>query len=271
MSRLNLYWWSKINFGKGDYENYGDLLSKYLAEKISGKKVKWYNTKKKRLINKKHYLSIGSIISHANKYSVIWGSGIISQEDVAVDAEYISVRGPKTRDYLLQFGLNVPAIYGDPAILLPRYYNPEISKIYNTSIIPHYVDLQEVNNNLSDTSTNIINLLTNDIELTTDEILSSKRIISSSLHGVIVAHTYGIPALWVKLSDKLSGDDIKFYDYFESVGLNVKTCLKLLPEELTAEKIDSLFIHYADISLPNKDIINKLSDKLLSVCPFNND
>ena len=78
---IQLFYWSEIKFIYKDKENYGDLLSKYLVENISGKKVKWVQPKKQPWykIDKKNYLAIGSILPHASKNSIIWGSGIIDQ------------------------------------------------------------------------------------------------------------------------------------------------------------------------------------------------
>lgn len=53
---------------------------------------------------------------------------------------------------------------------------------------------------------------------------------STSLHGIIVANAYGIPARWATFknsSNKVSGDDMKFEDYFLSVGMPVQTPLDL--------------------------------------------
>jgi hypothetical protein len=43
-------------------------------------------------------------------------------------------------------------------------------------------------------------------------------IVSSSLHGLIIAHAYGREAAWLKFSDRPLGDDFKFRDYWASIG-----------------------------------------------------
>ena len=218
----------------------------------------------------RHYLVIGSILSSAQKNSIIWGSGIIKKDDNIREAKFLAVRGPKTRNAVLRKGFACPEIYGDPALLMPNYYNPKIKKSYKLGIIPHYVDFQEVNDRFKDNKeVQVINLLTANVEETTQEILACEKTISSSLHGVIVSHAYSIPSLWVKFSNKLSGDDIKFYDYFESLELNFEEAIERDSQQMSLEDVDTLFKDFETVTLPKKRNIVALQDSLLSSCPFN--
>lgn len=267
-NKIRLFWWNeKILMGKTK-ENYGDVLGKYLVEKISGKEAVWVHPKKWhfRDLFLPVYVTVGSILAQVNKKCVVWGSGIISKDIHVKEAEFLAVRGPQTRDFLLQKGYSVPEIYGDPALLLPQYYNPKIQKQYRVGIIPHYNDFKAtVEAYKNKKGYLVIDLMTESVETTTNEILSCERIVSSSLHGVIVGHAYGIPTVWVPFSNKLFGDGIKFQDYFESVGIPFYTP-KIHTDALELSAIEVLFNTYP--SLPDAVILKQLQKGLLEVCPF---
>lgn len=270
MSKLHLYWWSK----KGDKENYGDILGYYLVDKLSQKKIvrviqprggRWYKW------IKKHYVTVGSIISVVSRRSVVWGSGIIKENAIVDKAKFLAVRGPRTRKRLLELGYKVPEIYGDPALLLPLLIPNTLAKKYTLGIIPHYVDYDEISNVFSSREDiKVIDLLTNDVEKTTKEIMECETIISSSLHGVIVSHAYQIPAVWIKFSDKLSGDNVKFYDYYESVGIQYNKQFHYNPAtDAISKLIDSLEeARKLALLLPEREVIEKLQKGLLKSCPF---
>jgi pyruvyltransferase len=265
---IPLFFWSSKKFENKEKENYGDLLSKYLVEKISGRKVQWVHPKKQPIwrIRKKNYLVIGSIINHASKSSIVWGSGIIDLDHKVANADFRAVRGPQTRAFLTKSGYKCPEVYGDPALLLPEYYNPDIEKTNEIGIIPHYVDYPAVKERYDDNSgIKIIDLMTDDIEKTTREILSCKKIISSSLHGVILSHAYNIPAVWVKFSERVAGNNIKFQDYFESVGI--------VPYQADLIAKSKNIIDWTDYisqkeNLPNSSVLNALQKGLYESCPF---
>lgn len=270
MKNIRLFWWNEKIIQRKSNENYGDLLGKYLTEKISRKKVVFAWPKKYRIADlfSPIYVTIGSVLTHVNHKCIVWGSGIISKEDTIEKATFLAVRGPQTRKFLLELNHEVPGVYGDPALLLPRYFNPKVEKKYRFGIIPHYNDATFVAAmNLDSAEVCVLSMMTNDIEGKTIEFLQCEKIISSSLHGIIVAHAYGIPAVWQRFSDKVFGDDIKYQDYLESVELEYYMPeIQLKPYDKI--EIEALFKKYP--SLPKESVLENLRDGLMAVCPFIN-
>ena len=268
---LRLFWWNEVKIQGKSKENYGDLLGKYLAEKISGKKVVFAWPKKFSIYDwfAPIHVTIGSILGNVNHKCIVWGSGIVTKAHPIKNAKFLAVRGPQTRTFLLNLGYNVPEIYGDPALLLPKYYHPKIEQIYKIGIIPHYRDYNKIKGFYKDDNEILlIDLMSNDIEKTTDEFLKCESIVSSSLHGVIVAHAYGIPAVWQKFSDDVFGDDIKYQDYFESVDIKPYRPI-VFNKRMDISDLEMLF--EGKEVLPEKDVVEGLCLKLMALCPFKSD
>ncbi len=90
-SSINVYWWNnKINFG--------DQLNRFIIEKLSGKKINLIS----EFSDKPHYMCIGSILHFANENSIIWGSGLISNNKKYLPKtkpkKIHSIRGPLTKE-----------------------------------------------------------------------------------------------------------------------------------------------------------------------------
>ena len=265
---IPLFYWSEIKFIFREKENYGDLLSKYIVEKISDNPVKFVHPNKQQWYkrNRTNFLAVGSILHHANKHSIVWGSGIIDHEQEIAEADFRAVRGPQTRDFLLKLGYRCPKVYGDPALLLPKYYNPKVEKEYKIGIVPHYHDYKKaVELFQDDPDIKVIDLLTMDVEETTREILSCKNIISSSLHGLIVSHAYKIPTLWVEFSDKIFGNGVKYQDYFESLKIPYYKADFIE----TGKSLEELLqLMQGKPLLPEDGQLEKIQKALLDSCPF---
>jgi len=187
--------------------NYGDILTPFMLNKLG---IKYIYVRKDRCDS----LFIGSIANLARAGVGIYGSGFIRKTDKpCVDAKWHFVRGPLTRQMVIDAGGCCPEIYGDIALLLPDFIKPS-EKQHDIGYTPHGVEHQ-----LFPRDARRIRMYYRDVAHTTREITKCRKIISSSLHGIIVAHAYGIPAAYVSMSDKLSGDGMKFEDYYRSVGL----------------------------------------------------
>lgn len=248
---LKLFWLKRT-------QNFGDSLNPILLSKLTGKKIEWV----KSYSPETHYLVMGSILDAATKDTIVWGAGFISQESHCFEKpqKVCAVRGPKSREILINDGIECPETYGDPALLLPRIYTPSIKKTYKLGIIPHFVDKDNpwFDTIKSDRDIKIIDIQNPNIFEVIDEILSCEKIASSSLHGIIVADAYHIPSLWIEFSDKVMGKGFKFLDYFLSVNRKDTKPL-LINEKVTIEEIESHFYEYSiEINI----------DKLLEAAPF---
>lgn len=189
--------------------NYGDVMTPYILKRLDRK----FHYSHSRYANA---IMIGSIAKLARSGMDILGSGFIRKSDpVCKDAKFHWVRGPLTRRMIIEAGGMAPELYGDAALLLPEFI-PSSEKEHDIGYIPHHVDYNLINEGFK------VDLTKGSIEDITKQITKCRKVICSSLHGIIVAHAYGIPAAWVKLSDNLSGDGMKFHDHYQSIGLKAQ-------------------------------------------------
>ncbi len=134
------------------------------------------------------------------------------------------VRGPETRRVLMNNGYECPECYGDPAVLLPLFYTPaSTEKAYDYKVVQHYI--------YGCDHPNAINPLTDDWRSFVDEIVKCRLIISSSLHGIILAEAYGVPA--IMLQNNMN--TFKYNDYYYSTGRFSYPVAKTVEEALQME------------------------------------
>jgi len=200
-----LYWMESQKI-----HNFGDVLTPKIFDFFSIKYEfdnKNYNT-----------ICVGSIGNKATNKCLVLGSGVAwGNIKLNPNAIWTFVRGPRTRQLVLNSGGNCPKIYGDPALLLPIFCD-ESKKKYDLGIVPHYKEYQQVKKMYP--KHRVINLNNpNPLEVA-KEITECRKIISSSLHGIICSHAYNIPCAWVKFSDIIIGDNTKYQDHYESIGLD---------------------------------------------------
>lgn len=247
--------------------NFGDDISEVIVSFFTSKKILSYRGAYiSRFIRKKpNYLIVGSIIPQFTKPdTIIWGSGVGESTHILSNKpqKVLAVRGPLTRKYLLRHGVECPEIYGDPALLFSRYYIPKINKKYKIGFIPHFLDqtenfflyMKELGNEVVFINVKKYGTWKNFI----DQVCSCDFIFSSSLHGLIIADSFGVPNIWCEFIHEMEDSGFKFRDYLLSVNKARLSPINIMWKSM--EELEKLQ------QFSEKPII-KL-DALLAACPF---
>ncbi|MBE7382483.1 MAG: polysaccharide pyruvyl transferase family protein [Leptolyngbya sp. SIO1E4] len=264
----NTIWIDHVKFLWYDTKNWGDALNPILIEKISGTHARGFDIalRAQQPVSEDprvapFYLVIGSTLKHADSQTSIWGAGFASELSKFRQRprKIHAVRGPLSRDRICALGVDCPSIYGDPALLYPRFYDPGLNPSYKLGIIPHYLDAKNpvLKKFKTDSSVLILDIKAG-IEKFIQDLCRCEHIVSSSLHGLIMADAYGIPSQWVELSDKLPGTGLKFHDYYASINCFDMHSIKLGEDSSVQQLYDICQHHKVTLDL----------DRLLEVCPF---
>src|SRR5699024_370867 len=129
-------------------------------------------------------------------------------------------RGPLSRARCLELGYDCPDVFGDPAILLPRYLlGNGANPAYKIGVIPHYVNMDEARRRLPRSSDVLLIHVMRPVQDVVKDICNCAFTVSSSLHGLIVSHAFGVPSAWIAMEAPLAGDGVKFLDYYASAGI----------------------------------------------------
>jgi polysaccharide pyruvyl transferase WcaK-like protein len=208
--------WAASTRETNHFGNLGDSLSAVMVSALSGRRVHHVGFERPET----KLVAVGSI-AHAIRggEAVIWGSGVsirggvLAQSVPQTHYDVRSLRGPISARHLRDLGITVPDVYGDPVWLLPSIFNEPIEKRYELGVIPHIQDIDgfgpdakppddSIRYVVSPEETGSVVLINTWHEPTWEGllatlrlILSCKRIVSQSFHGVVIAEAYGIPVM----------------------------------------------------------------------------
>ena len=236
--------------------NFGDGLSALVVSALADLPVERANFDQasERLV------AVGTI-GHNQKNGVLhfWGTGIdATRNPVGVDGPYQrppetefhihALRGPVSADTFQIAGIDAPAVYGDPVWLLPRIWPlDDVEKTHDIGVVLHISELTEQNPEavvrdiyaryqVPEDMQGSIKLINTFAPATVDgmrdkvrEILSCRRILSTSLHGLVIAETYGVPCAWfatygsgetveLDLVDPETKVDHRIRDFYRGLG-----------------------------------------------------
>lgn len=196
MSRGELAVWA----WSGRANNFGDQLGPEILSKL-GYRVRRVPLRDADLI------ACGSVVeviaSEARDGATIWGAGLMNSKPVNVGRFNVAaVRGALTRGLL---GLDDKVAIGDPGGLVPQLWSrPKVR--HRLGVVRHYVDQG------SYPHADIVIDATEPIDQVVSKIGSCATIASSSLHGLIVAQAWDIPALRIP-HNSVVGGNFKWMDW----------------------------------------------------------
>jgi hypothetical protein len=207
--------------------NLGDNLTPWLISRM-GKTACWapdHSATPK-------YIVSGSILSHANGAATVWGAGLGSSDQIVNPAaNLIAVRGPLSKFRAEECGASCGNVFGDPGLLVPKFYQPGSTCLDRVGIVPHFIDQDRVFQVYASQDVALISLLES-VEHVVDAYKTCSMIVSSALHGLILAVAMQIPFVWVRFSDAVQGYPFKFLDFFLSLGDTAPRVMDLRGSEL---------------------------------------
>lgn len=213
----------KIFYWK-DQKNFGDLLTGLLIKKFTNLTTEWSEPATSEVV------MVGSILHHLpqNYAGVIAGCGSLyaDRKYDFPNAKILAVRGPLTLSRIKTQG--VSPVLADPGLLADELVGYQDKK-WDLGIVPHWSDTTlERNETFLQYNPKIIRVTDDPLEVIR-QIGSCKKIVSSSLHGIILADAFGIPRRIEiapqMLSNPHEGGLFKWEDYSASIGMKLKVGL----------------------------------------------
>lgn len=211
--------------------NLGDALSAVIVAAICQLPI----TRAAFSADTERLAAVGTI-GHALHFGKVhlWGTGFDMQRDrtgaltgysIPDDTDMVvhAVRGRRTAAALRERGLKVGENYGDPVWFLPKVFPQTGEKKWDLGVIVHISELDtptadslvraaieryHIPADMAD-RVHIINTYTpatiDGLREKVEEIVACRRILSTSLHGLVIAETYGIPCAWFATYEGESG------------------------------------------------------------------
>ena len=193
--------------------NFGDHLSHIITAAAAAERGLTFDDE---VSEARRMLGIGSILHFSADGDIVWGSGVNGKIAVAEIKSTLldirAVRGPKTSAVLRDAGFTVPDVYGDPALLTPRFFSDRfpVAPSRDYIFVPNLNDLK-----VHGEEANLVSPLLG-WNRCIEAICSAKLVIASSLHGIILAEAFGVPARYVRLSEIEAR--FKYDDYAQGTG-----------------------------------------------------
>ncbi|MCA8991733.1 MAG: polysaccharide pyruvyl transferase family protein [Planctomycetaceae bacterium] len=213
---IRLHWWNEAR-------NFGDELSRLVVQHLSRRWVDWAP------VESSHMTAIGSLLAthlHSqemwdNYRGVVWGSGaMFAGDQIRLPlARVCAVRGQSTLEQVAS-GMSIPTAVGDPGLFAHELISSHPQNKSLLGIVPHWSDREHPFFRSAVAQHPDVRLIDpcNDPLTVIQQIAGCQQVLSSSLHGLVVADSLGIQNRWMRFDsghEEIAGSSLfKFHDYF---------------------------------------------------------
>ena len=208
-------WTSKLPFAPR-VSNFGDVLSVNVVRSVVDSIDDAHVAPRASRGTYPRLGAVGSIMHMLPDGAVVWGSGVNGKSlelPLPRELDVRAVRGPLTHRYLAEHGIMVPEVYGDPGLLLGRYWQHDRPDKREGVIMISNMNDRSDRRDLID-GTQIVSPLSS-LRGIVQRIRGAELVVGSSLHAVVIAESFGVPARAV-LSE--AEPRFKYDDYYEGTG-----------------------------------------------------
>lgn len=267
-----------INIFYDKKNNFGNVLNPLLIERIFG--IPCVAARKTQA----EMVAVGSILQRFSTSSFIsstqkmfypclhiWSSGFIDDSKDTFfkrNVEIYALRGELSRqkcEKMLNKKLDVPL--GEGGLLTSLLLDKLPGKKYALGIVPHLADsknptllrLQEENK-----GSVLIDIARPSLEVL-EQLAACECVASTSLQGLAVADSLGVPNKWIRVSNKIEGIDFKFKDYYSVFDIPAT------PLRLSTVDTESMRVIVRDILADYKvqhTMVSDIQKKLIKAFPF---
>lgn len=185
---------------------------------------------------------------------IFWGSGMLNPDkNTSIpNSEIVSVRGRLSQELM---GLQGNLVLGDPGLLISGVI-PKQNQIEKILIVPHFEDFndEKLQKFYDDKRFEIVDVR-EEPEKVIKKLSSASFILSSSLHGLVIADSYKIPNALYNISDNMRF--FKYDDYYSATNrekLVVDDSINLL-DDLIIESVKQQYIPISNLEQLQKEII----------------
>lgn len=222
MSVVKLFWWQRgPKFG-----NFGDELSPWIVERLSGQQVIHSSLERAELV------AIGSLLephlvpkaAWSTYRGSIWGSGRMFANGIVdlAAAQVTALRGRHTHAGVGISSSSEPVL-GDPGLLVSDLIDRQPASM-TLGILPHWSERQHFffrSRICQERSVEVIDPCAPVGEIL-QRLSRCQYILSSAMHGLIVADALGIPNRWLRMNtgrEQIHGyPEFKYLDYYSGWG-----------------------------------------------------